>query len=191
MDKQFTKLSPITLTFQDTNLTCPIENGHRMIPVKTVCQIIDVDYQTQDGWLKKHEFFSQLYRQSYIVAADGKERMMNCLSIFDIGYWLGSISSNNRRPGSVEKQNLFLAWLREKTMELYKSIEAFIKENEYELELIKQKGDLLDQIYEAKSKVKELNDTVKKIDQSLNDVREKRFTGQTALPFPDHQSDNA
>lgn len=183
-----TKISPITLTFQEVNLTCPLENGHRMMPVKTICQIIDVDFQTQDNWLKKHEFFGQLYRLAYTTGADGKQYEMRCLSIFDVGYWLGSISFSNRRPGSIEKQNAFLAWLREKTLQLYKSIEAFMQENARELELIQRKSDLIDELSELKNQEKKVKEEIKKVDHSIEDVREKRYIGQPPLPFPHNEN---
>lgn len=75
-----------------------------MLPVKTLCGILDVDYQTQDNWLKQHPFFGQLYRLAYTTGADGKQYEMSCLSIFDVQGWVCSISLNNRKPGSVERQ---------------------------------------------------------------------------------------
>jgi metal-dependent hydrolase (beta-lactamase superfamily II) len=175
----------LKLEFEDMEITCPIQEGHRMIPIKTVCQIIDVDFKTQDSWLKSHPLYSQLYRPSTTVAADGKERKMNCLSFFDTFGWLNSLTNNNRKPGSVEKQNLFMLWLREQHMNIYKAIELFQEENKYELSLIEKKEALLDQIQDAQEAARELKKELKQVDESIKDIREKRFTGQTALPFPD------
>ena len=180
-----TSIQPIELHFEDITFTCPIEDGHRMIPVRTVCQTIDVDFKSQDSWLKKHPFFSQLYRPAYTVGADSKERKMNCLSIFDVNTWLGSISLNNRKEHSVEKQYVFMSWLREKKLELYKSIDLFMQENRYELELIEQKETVLDKLEEAQGQVKSIKDNLKQINTSIEEVRAKRYTGQTALPFPE------
>lgn len=174
-------IQPIELEFNDFTLTCPIEEGHRMVPVRTVCEIIDVDFKRQDSWLKQHPFFTQLYNPRTTVAADNKQRIMNCLSIFDIDGWLHSIGSKNRKPDSIEKQYAFLAWLREKKMELYKSIDLFMEENKYELELIELKESALNELEEAQGEVKKIKDQLKKINKSIDDVREKRFTGQTAL----------
>lgn len=182
-----TAIQPVNLQFNDTEITCPLENGHRMIPIKTVCEIIDIDFQTTDSWLKKHEFFGQLYRLTYTVGADGKARKMNCLSIFDLGYWLGGITQANRREGSVEKQTAFMFWLREQTLALYKSVELFVEENKYEMQLLNQKADLLNELEDAQDNVKSIKKRISEINKSVEAVREKRFTGQTALPFP---SDN-
>lgn len=178
------ELQPVELEFQEFRLTCPLEEGHRMVPIKTICDIIDVDFKSQDSWLKSHPFFSQLYRPSTTVGADNKSRTMNCLSIFDVDGWLHSISAKGRRDGSIEKQYAFLAWLREKKMELYKSIDLFMQENRYELDLIEQKENTLNEMEMKQMELKEVKDRLKKINTAIEDVRSKRFTGQTALPFP-------
>lgn len=175
----------IQLDYQGTEIPCPIEEGHRMVPVKTVCQVIDVDFQKQDSWLKKSEYFGQLYTLGYTVGADGKKREMNCLPMFDLLSWLSSISQNQRRDGSVVKQFAFMAWLRSKMLSMYKLIEVFHEENKYELELITKKADTVDQIASKNEELKQLKSSLKSIDLSLDEVREKRFTGQTALPFPE------
>ncbi len=170
--------------FNDVTLSCPIAEGHRMIPVKTVCTVIDVDYSTQNNWLKKHPYFSQLYSLYPTTGADGKLYEMSCLSIFDINTWLGSIEPKQRRDGSLEKQYAFMAFIREKMIEEYKSIQIFQKENEYELELVELKEQKETELLETKNKVKELQGEVKQIDQTIEDIRVNRFTGQTALDFP-------
>lgn len=72
-----------------------------MIPIRTVCQIIDVDFANQDGWLKKHPIYAQLYTPRTTVGADNKERPMNCLSFFDTFGWLNSITQKGRKPGTA------------------------------------------------------------------------------------------
>jgi predicted phage-related endonuclease len=61
---------------------------------------------------------------------------------------------------------------------------VFQVENEYELQLIQQKSDLLDQQSEMATQISQIKKQIKNIDNSLHEVREKRFTGQTAIPFP-------
>jgi hypothetical protein len=171
-------IAPITITFEGVKLTCPIEEGHRMIPVKRICEIIDIDFQTQDNWLKSHPMYAQLYRLAYTTGADNKSYEMSCLSIFDVDGWVNSIAANNRRPGSVDKQYAFLVWLREKKLDMYKSIEALAQENEEE-------AALLDQI-EAKEKAiadKELelkNDrkAIKEMQGELKKIRRTKYKGK-------------
>lgn len=159
-----------------------------MVPVKTVCQIIDVDFKSQDNWLKDHPFFGQLYRLSTTTGADGKQYSMRCLSIFDLDGWIHSIGMRGRKEGSAERQYAFLAWLRERKLDLYKSIELFAKENTYELELIKMKEKTLDELEAAQENVKELKKKYNQISDTIEDVRAKRYTGQTALPFPEDEN---
>lgn len=175
------------LVFQETKLTCPIEDGHRMVPVKTVCTILDIDYQTQDSWLKEHEFYSQLYRLTYTVGADNKRREMNCLSIFDLYAWVASISTRNRAQPSIDRQTQFLIWIREKMLDVYKSVDVWIQENKYEQQLIQLKEQTEEQLLSAMQTVKELKSKVKEIDTTIEDIRLNRFTGQTALKFPEQE----
>lgn len=177
------KFTDLELDYQGTTLPCPLSEGHHLIPVKTVCDIIDVKFQTQDSWLKDHPYFSQLYLLGGVVAADGKVRQMNCLPMFDLLSWLASISENQRKTGSPEKQYAFMAWLRTKMLDLYKSINVYREENRYEQELVQQKEEIELEISQNKQKEKELKEQLKKIDTAIEDIRINRFTGQTALPF--------
>lgn len=186
MENQINAIQPVELTFEDVKLSCPIEQGHRMIPVKAVCTIIDVDFKTQDSWIKEHPFLSQLYRLWPTVGADNKAREMNCLSILDLAFWIGSISLSSRKPGSIERQYRFMAWLREQMLGFYKSIDVWVQENKYEQQLIELKEQTEEELLRAKQTVKELNSRLKEIDVTIEDIRLNRFTGQTALPFPEN-----
>lgn len=180
-DVKFPTIAPIQLEFQDFIISCPLEEGHRMVPVKTICEIIDVDFKTQDSWLKKHQFYAQLYRPAYTVGADSKKRKMNCLSIFDVDGWVNSISDNNRRDGSVDKQYAFLAWLREIKLGLYRSIEQIAAENQYERELLTKKGALLDEIEKQALDLKEKKKELAQVNKTLEEINVDKVTGQISL----------
>ena len=62
-----------------------------------------------------------------------------------------------------------------------------MQENKYELELIEAKEDLLNKIEEATETVKSYKRGLKQVNESIEEVRAKRFTGQTALPFPEDE----
>lgn len=179
--------TPYEVEFQNFKLTCPIEEGHKMLPIKTVCTIIDVDYLTQYNWIKQHDFFSQLYRLAYTTGADNKRYEMSCLSFFDTYAWVASISINNRDEESIQRQTLFLSWLREQMMTFYKSVDVFIQENKYEAELERMKEEIENQLLESQNQVKQLKNKLKEIDVTIDDIRHHRFTGQTALPFPENK----
>jgi hypothetical protein len=179
------ELNLMQLDFEGTIISCPLEEGHRMVPVKTICEIIDVQFKNQDTWLKEHQYYSQLYRLAYTVGGDSKQREMNCLPVFDILSWLSSISENNRKDGSTAKQYAFMAWLRNEMMAMYKLIEVFQEENNYELSLINQKSALVEKQQEAARELSEIKKQLKQVDDSIEQVRSLRYTGQTALPFPE------
>jgi hypothetical protein len=187
--KNLPVILPIELEFQGVKLSCPHENGHRMVPVRTVCEIIDVDFKNQDVWLKEHPFFAQLYKPSTTTGADGKQYSMNCLSIFDVDGWLHSIGPKGRKPGSIERQYAFLGWLREQKLALYKSVEEFISENKYEAELEQMRTVMQQQIADTRHLLKEQQAKLKEVDTSLTEIRSNRYNGQTVLAFPE-QSEN-
>lgn len=177
------KLTELILDYQGISLPCPFREGHRMVPVKTVCQIIGIDFQTQDSWLKKHEIFAQLYSTSYTVGADNKRRAMNCLPMFDLYAWLSSVTDRNRDGESVKKQYTFMAWLRTQMVESYKSVEVSQEEHKYEHQLVNALADIEEQMLLNKEEGNQLKKKWQATKQSLEDVRINRLTGQTALPF--------
>jgi hypothetical protein len=181
-------IAPIVITFEGVKLTCPIEEGHRMVPVKRICEIIDVDFQTQDNWLKAHPMYAQLYRLAYTTGADNKIYEMSCLSIFDVDGWVNSIAANNRRPGSVDKQYAFLVWLREKKLDMYKSIEVLLQENEEEVDLLTQIEAKEKSIADKELELKTERKAVKELQGELKKVRSKKYKGssnpnQTEMAF--------
>jgi len=172
------------LNYEGQEVQLISENGSFLIPVKRICELIDVDYQTQNNWLKKHKIFSQLYSLDYTTGADGKQYKMSCIGLLDCLLWLSSISNNRRREGSYEKQMAVLMWLRSQFMELHKSIEVMKRENDYELALQNKKVDLEVELAQNSNRMKEIKKEINNIDKTIEDVRSKRFTGQTALQFP-------
>lgn len=148
-----------------------------MVPVRTICDIIDVDFTGQDNWLKSHPFYAQLYRLSYTTGADGKQYKMSCLSIFDVDGWVSSITGPNRRPGSLDKQYLFLAWLRERKLEMYKSVELFVQENEEEVGLLTLIEEKRQAVADAERVMREGRKEIKGLEVELKQVRKKKYNG--------------
>lgn len=178
------ELQVISFDYLGQKLSCPVHDGHHMIPVKTICEIIDVDFKTQDGWLKSHPFWSQLYSLDYTVGADNKRRKMNCLSIFDVDGWLHSIGNNKRREGSNEKQLAFLIWLRQKKLELYKSIQILQKEYANELELERLIAEKESEIEGSKAELKVFKADLETLEEELENLRKSKFN-QLKLEFPE------
>lgn len=54
-ERLFPSQDSVSLQFEGIPLTCPIENGHPLIPVKVICHMIDVAYKNQYDWIKNDE----------------------------------------------------------------------------------------------------------------------------------------
>lgn len=94
----------IVLNYEGLEIPCPIEQGHRMVPVRHVCDALQVVFHNQDSWLKEHPYFSQLYTITYTVDAQNKQRKMNCLPMIDLLAWVSSITIRNRSEESIARQ---------------------------------------------------------------------------------------
>lgn len=178
------KIDDITLSFQGATITCPMTNGMRMVPVKPICEMIDVQFKNQDSWIKNDPYYGQLYLLAGVVARDGKVRDMNCLPLFDVLGWLSSITKNNRSAGSVEKQYALMAYLRERMLDIYKEVEVIRAENEFEMLLLERKAEVAEEMSVLSEKGKRLQKEMRDIERSLDEVRANRYTNQLLLPFP-------
>ncbi|MGM0587105.1 MAG: phage antirepressor N-terminal domain-containing protein [Bacteroidota bacterium] len=174
---------PQTLTFNDSEIPVPFEDSIPMVPVKHICKLLDLDYSKQNSWLKKDDFFAQLYELAPTVGADGKLRKMNCLPLVDVPAWISSIDNSNRSDEAIAKKNQFLFWLREQMMQYYKSMHELVQENEIELRLKKQiEHD--EQIYsEINDDAKAVRDRINWNKRKLEEIRENRFNPQYRLDF--------
>lgn len=175
------------MTFENVAIPCPVQEGHKMIPVRAVCQILDVDPDNQDVILREHPFFSQLYKPAQALTSDGKQREMKCLSMFDLYAWVSSISIRNRSEQSMQRQYLFLAWIREKMLGAYKSTEAYIQEADYERKLVELKDKTEEEIQEHQRIIADLKKKTKEIEKSIEEIRYNRMTGQISMSFPEQK----
>lgn len=174
----------VNLDYQGNNLPVVTSEGHKMIPVRTVCEIIGVQYKVQDSWLKNHPFYAQLYRLDGVVAADGKVRQMNCLPIFDTLSWLSSITSNKRKEGSADVQYQFMTWLRGKMLEFYHSVDALMVAHREEVSLLKQLNEAQGKLLEYKDLVADQKKEVTKIQNSIAIIQDSKLKTQLRLDFP-------
>jgi antirepressor protein ant len=73
-----------------------------LVPIKPICEALEIDYPTQFQKLKDHQIFGSTIGLSPTVAADGKEREMACLPIEFFPGWLFSINPANVKEESKE-----------------------------------------------------------------------------------------
>lgn len=181
------ELQIVSLRYEDQKVDATYSQGHLMIPIKTVCELIDVNYKTQDSWLKKHKILSNYLGSAPLVASDNKPRDMNCLPLLQAGLWVAGISNKNRKEGSIEKQNEFVRWVIHQHDTLYKSIQKFIEDNKYEHAVIDEITSLVDAIQEDERELKSKKNRLKKARASLDEIRLNMYKGQQELPFDENK----
>lgn len=86
--KKFLEFNGKTIHFLDVK-------GEYWVAIKPICEALNINFNQQVLRLKSDEILSQLYRNSDIVAADGKLRKMACLPEKFIYGWLFSIQSKS------------------------------------------------------------------------------------------------
>lgn len=70
-------------------------------------------------------------------------------------------------------------------MDIYKAVDVWRQENKYELQLLEDKEAALAELEAANEAVKEVKKRLSALNATIEEIRAKRFTGQTALPFPE------
>lgn len=71
------------------------EKGNVFVPVKPICDVIGVAYQSQQLKLQEHELLAPTITLRVIVAADGKQREMVCLPLEFVYGWIFTINPKN------------------------------------------------------------------------------------------------
>lgn len=178
------ELQLLEFDYQGTKLSCPLQQGMRMIPVRPVCELIDINFQNQDKWLKSNPLFNMVYKKVNVKRSDNNNHPMNCLSILDMFGWLNHISnSNNRKEGSYEKQLQLLFWLRELHLGRYKELDVIKEDNEREILLEEKIEDIQIQRADLKRALKELDKEEKDAKQALEELRINKRSNQIEINF--------
>lgn len=171
------------IEFKESTLPVPIFEGERWIPIRHVCELIDVKSKDQDAMIKKHPIYSLASRLVGTRDRRGHHVPMSCLPLSLAISWVIGIKDDKRRPGSVEKQIAVANLLIEKMKSAYQLVEIAIQATEYQMQLVLQKEKLLKELRDAKSNVKSINEKIKKVEDSLNQALVERANGQISLPF--------
>lgn len=79
-----------------------IENGTKLVPVKTICEAIGVSFEPQFTRLKNDPIMGSTITLSVTVAADGKVREMACIPFKYVFGWLFQIDSRNVKAEARE-----------------------------------------------------------------------------------------
>lgn len=173
------------IKYDGNDIATPLVGGHRVVPVKTICEIIDVDYSTQHRWLKKHEIFSQVLGLAPIPGADGKKYDMASLPMIAAFGWLVSISQNNRKDGSVEKQNQFIIWFLAKINGEISKGQADDPLVEAERELVALNRQDQEEVKELEAALRKKKQTIKARVERIEQIQHDRRTGQIRMNLLD------
>lgn len=139
------ELQLLEFDYQGTKLSCPLQEGMRMIPVRPVCKLLGIDFSNQNKWLKSHPLYSEVYIRVDNLRSDGTEYPeMRCLSVFDMFGWLNHLSIKNKDEQTKKKLYAFLKWLRELNFKRYTENQVVSQRDQEEL-AIREKLEQLDE----------------------------------------------
>lgn len=79
-----------------------IENGEKLVPIKPICEALNVDYPTQFTRIKEDPILSSVIGLSPTTGKDGKTYEMQCLPIKYVFGWLFRIDARNVKEESKE-----------------------------------------------------------------------------------------
>lgn len=143
------------------------EKGEKYVAIKPICEAIGVDFKYQLSRIKEDGILSQLYKLSYIVGADNRNREMGVLPLEYIFGWLFMINENKVKP---EIKDQVIKYKRECYHSLFETFTGrakILKERlSYQLEIDKLEKELKEE--PAYKKLQELKQSVKNSSQRLN-----------------------
>lgn len=84
-----------SLVFEDRTLYFSRKDGEWFIALKPICDALGLEWTWYHKALKADPFLSQLWWDSTIVAADGRQRKMVCLPERYIYGWIFQLNSKN------------------------------------------------------------------------------------------------
>jgi len=79
-----------------------IQNGQKLVPIKPICDALDIDMESQRKRINEDPILSSTTVLSTAVAADGKNREMQCLPLKYVFGWLFRIDSRNVKEEARE-----------------------------------------------------------------------------------------
>lgn len=112
-----------------------VENGHKLVPIKPICEALGVDYPTQFTRLKEDPILSSTIGLNPMVGADGKVREMASIPFRYVFGWLFRIDSRNVKE---EAREAVLRYQMECYNALYNHFTRYAEFVEYQKEQIEE-----------------------------------------------------
>lgn len=151
-------------------------DGAVFVPIKPICQALEINYTSQLEKLKSDPTFSEsVVPLRGITAADGKQYETTCLPLMLVFLWLGSVNPANV---AEKARPAVISYRLECARVLYEhftgSMQRTIETNNAEIELLQQ-------INSAISDEKEAKGRRKKAEEALGKLRAERLNPQPTL----------
>lgn len=140
-----------------------------LVPVKPICEMLEIDYPTQFQKLKEHPIYSSSIGLRTMVAADGKNRDMVCIPFDFFTGWLFSINPANVKEEA--KENLIRFQL-ECNKVLY---DHFFGTYKRANEQIREENELLRKLADYNQQRNELNKSISMTKKQLEKLQKKRL----------------
>lgn len=103
------KTQPITLAIINDVSILMVENGQKLVPVKPICEALNIDFKRQYEKIKEDETLSSTMVLTPTVAADGKIREMASLPLKYVFGWLFTINPKNVKDEAKESVRKYRA----------------------------------------------------------------------------------
>ena len=134
-------------------------NGEKYVPIKPICEILGVSYQSQFERLKKDKILGSTIMPSMTVGADGKTREMSCLPYKYIFGWLFKINSDKVKPEAQENLIKYQKICYDILFDAFSDAQVFLEEKfRYISEIEEEEAKIKADFSQAKSKLKEIQD---------------------------------
>lgn len=101
MTKKNEATSTVVARINDTEIVV-VENGHKLVPVKPICQALGIDEDAQRRRLKEDPILSSVTVLSTATGADGKQYEMVTIPFRYVFGWLFRIDSRNVKEEARE-----------------------------------------------------------------------------------------
>ena len=135
-----------------------VENGQKMVPIKSICDILGVTSNRQVEKIKSDEILSSVATLKVATGADGKQYEMFCIPLKYVFGWLFTINPDRVSPDAKEA---VLRYKLECYDALYNHFERYADYVQYRTNLIEEKTATLDQVRNDYLTAKEKLDQVK------------------------------
>jgi hypothetical protein len=162
--------------FYGKEISCVKIDNRIMVGVKPICENIGLDFQNQYELIKNDDILSGLYGVHHIVAADGKEREMNCIPLEFIPGWLFQVKISNtmNENTKIELKRYKLECHNALANHFFGNLKKQIETNELEIALLSEINEMNEQKHFLSCKLKEKKTLLEKI-------REERLKNEPTL----------